>query len=462
MAASGSSRLISERAVNELVDLSCETKVPKFKRSCLAKLHVMIYEMEAMDDHLVVFDSLECLKERAALESKEVMSVAVRSPENTPLANRTSTSANPDPVISPAFVEANYEVLESLLRDQRRQTCNEDLHSELDYYSEESDKERAMEPRLNSRMPQIRDVAGQGCEQGRKGMRWQEAFRMKSRRWQKSSMYSLSVPLNSYPFYTQPINPLLNAPIYPNYGPTGLFADSAGYVTPIVHWIKDYPLPNGLKMHSQQRNSQPTEPEVITRRALTDSTKVSLGTTAKARRRVRIGDKSTGHTWIVAAHVRSSMSIISLNERCPLEHLGWTPKSNSLVSQESILVLSERTAFQKMGIIVSIIHVAIKFYTLHGIGNVLLTFKPNKVKEGQKKVKEAIPEATKNVAHLFKERLQDLLRSNANIFAWTYADMRGIPITIMVGGKPFNMEHKLNEYKHFKPVKQKKRGLAPE
>ncbi|GKD76765.1 hypothetical protein Tco_1339386 [Tanacetum coccineum] len=90
-----------------------------------------------------------------------------------PLANRASTSANPDPVISPAFVEANYEVLESLLRDQRRQTCNEDLHSELDYYSEESDKERAMEPRL-------------GCEQGRKGMRWQEAFRMKSRRWQKS------------------------------------------------------------------------------------------------------------------------------------------------------------------------------------------------------------------------------------------------------------------------------------
>ncbi|GKD76766.1 hypothetical protein Tco_1339387 [Tanacetum coccineum] len=64
-------------------------------------------------------------------------------------------------------------------------------------------------------------------------------------------MYPSSVPLNSYPYYTQPINLLLNAPIYPNYGPTGLFADSTGYVTPIVHWIKDYPLPNGLKMHSQ-------------------------------------------------------------------------------------------------------------------------------------------------------------------------------------------------------------------
>ncbi|GJR56223.1 hypothetical protein Tco_1406744 [Tanacetum coccineum] len=37
-----------------------------------------------------------------------------------------------------------------------------------------------------------------------------------------------------------------------------------------------------------------------------------------------------------------------------------------------------------------------------------------------------------------------------------------IPRTIMVGGKPFNTEHKLNEYKHIKPVKQKKCGLAPE
>ncbi|GKA46829.1 reverse transcriptase domain-containing protein [Tanacetum coccineum] len=32
----------------------------------------------------------------------------------------------------------------------------------------------------------------------------------------------------------------------------------------------------------------------------------------------------------------------------------------------------------------------------------------------------------------------------------------------MVGGKPFNTEHKLNEYKHVKHVKQKKRGLGPD
>ncbi|GKB59975.1 hypothetical protein Tco_0916161 [Tanacetum coccineum] len=70
------------------------------------------------------------------------------SPNNTPLVNHASTLANPNPIISPPFLEANYEVLESLLRDHRRHVRNEDLRTELDYYSEEYDGEREMEPRL--------------------------------------------------------------------------------------------------------------------------------------------------------------------------------------------------------------------------------------------------------------------------------------------------------------------------
>ncbi|GKB53137.1 hypothetical protein Tco_0903890 [Tanacetum coccineum] len=54
---------------------------------------------------------------------------------------------NPNPVISPAFVEANYETLESLLRDRRRQMRNNDLRTELEYFSEDYDEEREMEPR---------------------------------------------------------------------------------------------------------------------------------------------------------------------------------------------------------------------------------------------------------------------------------------------------------------------------
>nr|GEV20622.1 hypothetical protein [Tanacetum cinerariifolium] len=71
----------------------------------------------------------------------------IRSPKNMPLTKRASISANPDPVISPSFVESNYEVLESILKDRRRQVYNEDLRTELDYYSEEYDEEREMEPR---------------------------------------------------------------------------------------------------------------------------------------------------------------------------------------------------------------------------------------------------------------------------------------------------------------------------
>ncbi|GJT37163.1 hypothetical protein Tco_0937028 [Tanacetum coccineum] len=70
-----------------------------------------------------------------------------RTPKNTTLINRASTSNNPDPMISPTFVEANYEVLESLLREHRRQRGNEDLRTELEYFSEEYDKESVMEPR---------------------------------------------------------------------------------------------------------------------------------------------------------------------------------------------------------------------------------------------------------------------------------------------------------------------------
>ncbi|GJW88387.1 hypothetical protein Tco_0163727 [Tanacetum coccineum] len=76
-----------------------------------------------------------------------VSTFIARTPENMPLTNHASTSANPDPAISLTFVEVNYEVLKSLLRERRRQMRNEDLCTKLEYYSEEYDEEREMEPR---------------------------------------------------------------------------------------------------------------------------------------------------------------------------------------------------------------------------------------------------------------------------------------------------------------------------
>nr|GEW30369.1 hypothetical protein [Tanacetum cinerariifolium] len=63
------------------------------------------------------------------------------------MAYRASTLANLNPVISPAFVKANYEALESLLRDRRRQMRNDDPRTQLEYFSEDYDEERDMKPR---------------------------------------------------------------------------------------------------------------------------------------------------------------------------------------------------------------------------------------------------------------------------------------------------------------------------
>ncbi|GKE27647.1 hypothetical protein Tco_1443031 [Tanacetum coccineum] len=82
----------------------------------------------------------------SAIPTTTTMFVAT-TPENTPLAYRASTSTNPNPVISPSFVEANYETLESPQRDRRRQMHNKDLRTELEYFSEDYDEEREMEPR---------------------------------------------------------------------------------------------------------------------------------------------------------------------------------------------------------------------------------------------------------------------------------------------------------------------------
>ncbi|GJT14267.1 hypothetical protein Tco_0861309 [Tanacetum coccineum] len=116
-----------------------------------------------------------------------------------------------------------------------------------------------------------------------------------------------------------------------------------------------------------------------------------------------------------------------------------------------------RTAMQKIGIVVSTIHRAIKFHTAKGIGTVFSRYKSNKIKEGMKKKTVNIG---KQLSEHFKERLRELLRSNAYVFAWTHADMTGIPKTIMIKGNPFKIEHKLNEYSHIKPIKQKPHGLG--
>ncbi|GJT48347.1 reverse transcriptase domain-containing protein [Tanacetum coccineum] len=149
-------------------------------------------------------------------------------------------------------------------------------------------------------------------------------------------------------------------------------------------------------------------------------------------------------------------------------------------------ILLGRTAMQKMGIMVSTIHGAIKFHTKKGFRTVLsvgeageetkkagrtLTISKERIPscddtEEKIVVNNKYPEQMvtigKQLPEHFKKELQNLLRANADIFAWTHVDMTGILRTIMVDGKPFNTEHKLNEYSHIKPIKQNKRSLGPD
>ncbi|GJU44950.1 reverse transcriptase domain-containing protein [Tanacetum coccineum] len=126
-------------------------------------------------------------------------------------------------------------------------------------------------------------------------------------------------------------------------------------------------------------------------------------------------------------------------------------------SDSSYNMLLGRTVMQWMGIVVSTIHGAIKFNTQKGIGTVLST---DEADEGTKRARK-IP-ATNEERVLSCVNAEEKIISNADIFAWTHADMTGIPRTIMVEGKPFNTEHKLNEYSHVKLIKQNKRGLGPD
>ncbi|GJZ89444.1 hypothetical protein Tco_0661226 [Tanacetum coccineum] len=121
-------------------------------------------------------------------------------------------------------------------------------------------------------------------------------------------------------------------------------------------------------------------------------------------------------------------------------------------------MLLGRTSMQMMGIVVLKIHGAIKFHTKKGIGAVLLA---DEADEGTKRarkipatneervlscvnveekiiVNDKYPDQTvtigKQLPEHFKKELQNLLKSKAGIFAWTHADMTGIPRTIMVEG----------------------------
>ncbi|GJX73666.1 reverse transcriptase domain-containing protein [Tanacetum coccineum] len=195
--------------------------------------------------------------------------------------------------------------------------------------------------------------------------------------------------------------PLVNAG--GNLPPNGLFAESTGCVTTFVRWIEDYPLPDGLKMPSHvgsyDEKGDPNNYLHLFEGAI----------------------RMQKWAMLVACH----MFTYTLKDSARI----WRrTKEVSLKVTKGVLSCADA----EERIVVN------------------------------DKYLEQTAIIGKQLPHTFKKRLQVLLRLNVDIFSWTHTDMMGIPRTITVGGKPFNIEHKLNEYKHIKPVKQKKHGLDPD
>nr|GEW13574.1 reverse transcriptase domain-containing protein [Tanacetum cinerariifolium] len=182
---------------------------------------------------------------------------ATTTPENTLFAYRASTLTDPAPMISPALVEAKHEILESLLRDRRRHIRNEDLQTELEYFSEDYNKELDMEPRpertrevtlpLRKRSPRVRieresvqtpsflfptqtgnTSVGGASTYPPQGRYIPQPFPNNNIPPYNGSAFPVHAPNNNYPFHTQPMYAQPDMPVFSNPYLVGLFADPTG------------------------------------------------------------------------------------------------------------------------------------------------------------------------------------------------------------------------------------------
>nr|GEU98625.1 reverse transcriptase domain-containing protein [Tanacetum cinerariifolium] len=129
---------------------------------------------------------------------------------------------------------------------------NEDLRTELEYFSEDYDEEREMEPRPEPNREATSTFRPRSLVVRRQRERvvgFEEApNREGSRRGRNAEGISPSEIKAKEDENMGPMYAPSNMTVYPNHA--GSFADSIGSVTLFVRWIEDYPLPNGLKMPS--------------------------------------------------------------------------------------------------------------------------------------------------------------------------------------------------------------------
>nr|GEX63424.1 reverse transcriptase domain-containing protein [Tanacetum cinerariifolium] len=330
-------------------------------------------------------------------------------------------------MILPAFVEANYETLESLVRDRRRQMRNNNHRTELDYFSEDYDEEREMEPRpkparavtppLRAASPNVhrrreRVVRFEETKQrGKQGLRNSEGGCLRKKH--KEGILALPNNIGG----NLPSNGKNDKRVTPAEAPI-LMVSQGTYVA------KDPTLEN-----MAYEGGEITFLPVIE----VNNAPLVIEAEVFGRKVGRVYMDSGSSCEVIYEHcfekLNSTVKASKVDLKTPLVgFLGECSWKNNHAKNKDRGLNN---------------HGAIKFYTKKGIGTILSA---NITKEGTKKARK-IPITN-------EERILSCI------------DVEGTIImndrTIMVDRKPFNTEHKLNEYSHIKPIKQNKQGLGPD
>ncbi|GKB54953.1 hypothetical protein Tco_0905706 [Tanacetum coccineum] len=179
---------------------------------------------------------------------------SVTTLENTPFAYRASTSANPNPMISPAFVEANYEDYDEEQEMEQRHEPNREATPTL----------RPRSPMVRRQRERVVGFEEAPNREGSRGGRNAEGTSLSEIEEREDENRGVNLPplLAAHLGRNESGQPLRSSLTSAHGGhhhstntrgnlpPNGSFADSTGSVTPFFCWIEDYPHPDGLKMPS--------------------------------------------------------------------------------------------------------------------------------------------------------------------------------------------------------------------
>nr|XP_043625708.1 uncharacterized protein LOC122597141 [Erigeron canadensis] len=201
-----------------------------------------------------------------------------------------------------------------------------------------------------------------------------------------------------------------------------------------------------------------------------------------------------GNHPVKRIHLDTGSRTWSLGEVTLNVTIGEAPRTRSeeltfiIVRAESPYnIILGRPAMRKLGMVPSPVHAIVKFPTPKGIGSVKTEPRPEvqcsqiraldsgkcskqnenlKIETEKIFINDKFPDQRimigKQLPTEYKRKLKEVLNKNKDVFAWTPADMTGVPRELKINGEVFDTQHRRNTRPHLEPIKQKRRSLAPD